>query len=197
MSNAPLLSQESLKGKKIWVPEGDAISFTALESMNLSPVILPLSDVMTGLQTGLLDVIVTPPVGALLLQWYTKVKYINPLPVAYTIGLLAIDQRAFERIDPADQAIVREVMSEVYARLDAINRRDNVEAQDALLANGLQVVAADPDAVPYWRTVGRETSKRMWLESGASPALYAELMDLLAVYRAGDTADPAATDTGM
>ena len=197
MSREPLTNQASLKGKKIWVPEGDVISFTALESMNLSPVVLPLSDVLTGLQAGLLDVIVSPPVGALLLQWYTKLKYINPLPIAYTIGLLAIDLRAFARIDAADQQIVRDVLTGIYLRLDQINRHDNIEAQEALLENGLQVVEVSQEDIPYWRQVAAETNARMWSESGANPELYRKLMSLLEEYRAADPADEAVADVGM
>jgi TRAP-type C4-dicarboxylate transport system substrate-binding protein len=186
MSSEPLVTHANLQGKKIWVPEGDVTSFTALESMDLSPVVLPLSDVLTGLQTGLLDVIVSPPVGALLLQWYTKVKYINPLPVAYTLGVLAIDNRAFDRIDPADQEIVREVLTATYLKLDAINRHDNVEALEALVANGLQIVEADPEAIPYWRGVAKETNEKIWKDSAVDPGLYDRLMNALEEYRATD-----------
>ena len=197
MSNQPLTDHASLQSKKIWVPEGDVISFTALESMNLSPVVLPLSDVLTGLQTGLLDVIVTPPVAALLLQWYTKVKYINPLPIAYTIGLMAIEARAFERIAPADQELIRGVLSDTYLRLDEINRQDNIEAREALLANGLQMVEASQKDIPYWREVAEETNERMWNESGADPALYRKLIDLLDEFRAADSAVESIADVGM
>ncbi len=188
MSSQPLRNHKDLDGKKIWVPEGDVISFTALESMNLSPVVLPLSDVLTGLQTGLLDVIVTPPVGALLLQWYTKVKYINPLPVAYTLGLLAIDNRAFERISAADQKVVRDIMTATYVKLDEINRGDNVEAREALLANGLEEVQSDPGDVPYWEDIARKTNEKMWAESAVNKDLYSRLLALLGDYRSANTA---------
>jgi len=197
MSSQPLTDHASLKGKKIWVPEGDVISFTALESMNLSPVVLPISDVLTGLQTGLLDVIVTPPVGALLLQWYTKVKYITPLPVAYTIGLLAVDTRAFERIAPEDQQAIRDVLTDTYLRLDEINQQDNIEAEEALLANGLQMVEVNQEDIPYWRDVAEQTNERMWKESGANPELYEKLMALLEEYRAAGSADEVVAGAGM
>lgn len=194
MSSERIESHEDLRNKKIWVPEGDVISFTALESMDLSPVVLPLSDVMTGLQTGLLDVIVSPPVGALLLQWYTKVDYINPLPIAYTMGTLAVDKRAFDRLDPADRAVVRDVMGRAYERLDEINRSDNQEARDALLANGLERVEVDTDDVPYWRSVARETNARIWREAAADKDLYAEILQMLEEFRAGGQV--ASTVTG-
>lgn len=197
MSREPVQSHQDLQGKKIWVPEGDVVSFTALKAMDLSPSALPVSDVLTGLQTGLLDVIVAPPAGALLLQWYTKVKYINALPVAYTLGLLAIDKRAFERLDAADQQIVREELSAVYKELEQTNKRDNIAAREALIANGIKVVEANPKDIPYWREVAATTSATIWKNSGSThPELYAEMLDLLEAYRAKNSAVSAVVGTG-
>ena len=188
MSAEPIRSQKDLATRKIWVPDGDSISFTALEYQNLSPVVLPMSDVLTGLQAGLVDVIVTPPSVALLLQWYTKVNYINPLPVSYTMGILALDNRAFDRITPADQAVVNEVLTATYVRVDEINRRDNAAAADALQANGLEVVAAEPEAIPYWRGVADQINAQMWSEQSVDKELLAEFLATLAEFRAGGEA---------
>lgn len=187
MSSDPVSQQSDLSNKKIWVPEGDVISFTALESMQLSPVILPVADVMTGLQTGLIDVIVTPPVGALLLQWYTKVGYVNPMPVAYTLGILGIAERAWKRVTPEDQAVIREVMTATYERLDSINRQDNSEAYEALLANGIKPVESNADDIPYWVSVAEETNTRIWEDKASDKSLYAEMQALLAEFRAGQS----------
>jgi len=184
MSSSPIESNNHLRGKKIWVPDGDLFSFTALESMNLSPVTLPVADVMTGLQTGLVDVIVTPPVGALLLQWYTKIGYVNPMPVAYTMGILGIDKRAFDRLSEADQQVVSEVMRDTYQQLDAINRRDNVEAYEALLANGIKPSKSSADDVPYWREVAGTTNQKIWGEKAVDKSLYTDLLAALDEYRA-------------
>jgi TRAP-type C4-dicarboxylate transport system substrate-binding protein len=57
MSNTPVKSLEDLKGKRVWVPEGDSISYASMEALSLAPVTLPLTDVLTGLQTGLIDIV--------------------------------------------------------------------------------------------------------------------------------------------
>ena len=57
-----------------------------MKGLNLSPVPLPVTDVLTGLQTGLIDIVAIPPVVALALQWHTKVKYITQIPVLYPMG---------------------------------------------------------------------------------------------------------------
>jgi TRAP-type C4-dicarboxylate transport system substrate-binding protein len=188
MSAEPIRGQSDLETRKIWVPDGDTISYTALEYQNLSPVVLPMADVLTGLQAGLVNVIVTPPSVALLLQWYTKVNYINPLPVSYTLGILALDNRAFDRLTPEDQIIVTEVLTATYAKIDAINRLDNDEAIDALIANGLKVVEANPDAIPYWRSVADKINAQMWSKQSVDKELLGEFMSALAEFRAADKA---------
>ena len=86
MSNEPISRVEDMRRRKVWSPEGDPIGFRVLQAMNLSPVVLPPTDVLTGLQTGLLDVVAASPVLALVLQWHTKVKYVTDLPISYEIG---------------------------------------------------------------------------------------------------------------
>ena len=72
MSVDPVDSLDDLRGRKAWFPEGDAVGQAILEAAGLSPVPLPLSDVLTGLQTGLIETVAGPPVGAVALQWFTK-----------------------------------------------------------------------------------------------------------------------------
>src|SRR5210317_583017 len=111
MSNTPVDSLDDLRGKKVWIPEGDDISRRAMEAMSLSPVTLPLTDVLTGLQTGLIDIVAMSPIGALVLQWHTKIKYITELPLVYTLGFMAIQKKAFDKLSVDDQQVVREVMT--------------------------------------------------------------------------------------
>ena len=49
LSNEPIRTVDDMRRKKVWVPEGDAISFLAMETMGLSPSVLPVTDVLTGL----------------------------------------------------------------------------------------------------------------------------------------------------
>ena len=57
MSTRPVSSFADLAGRKIWMPEGDAISRAIADAAKLSPVPLAIADVLTGLQTGLVDTV--------------------------------------------------------------------------------------------------------------------------------------------
>ena len=87
MSNEPIRGYNDLKDKKIWLPQGDLISYEAMKALDLLPISLPVTDVLTGLQTGLIDIVAIPPVVALALQWHTKVKYVTKIPVLSLIHI--------------------------------------------------------------------------------------------------------------
>ncbi len=192
MSNTPVANRDDLQGRKVWVPEGDTWTLSAMQALDLSPVILPITDVLTGLQTGLIEVIGTPPVAAVALQWYTKLNYLTDFPVTYTYAVLAIEKEVLDRADPADQAVVREVMDRIYASFDAGSVAENEGAMKALKANNIGIVEPDPGAVQQWR--GRVlATNRSNAEAGMiSLSLYEDMLAALEEYRAAQGAKTAA-----
>ncbi|MEM9173379.1 MAG: TRAP transporter substrate-binding protein DctP [Pseudomonadota bacterium] len=187
MGNTPVSSLDDLKSKKVWVPEGDTISYAGMEALNLSPVTLPITDVLTGLQTGLLDVVATTPLGALVFQWHTKVKYATEVPLVYTMAYIAIDKKRFDRISAEDQAIVADVLGGIYANFEVVNRVDNDKAAQALADIGIEMVSLRPGQLETWRGAVEQVNLEL-AEDGEFPEdLYKEALALLEDYRAQNT----------
>lgn len=183
MSATPVRTLADLKGKRVWVPEGDPISYASMEALSLNPVTLPLTDVLTGLQTGLIDIVAIPPMVALIMQWHTKVKYVTQVPLVYTLGFMAIDKKTFDRISPEDQAVIREVMSRTYRNFDSVNLTDNQEAFDALIKSGIQEVEFDRDEFEKVRNLLLESNLKQG-EKGAFPLdMYEEMLAYIDEYR--------------
>lgn len=189
MSNTPVDSLDDLKGKRVWVPEGDLISYASMESLSLSPVTLPLTDVLTGLQTGLIDIVAMSPIGALVLQWHTKIKYMTELPLVYTVGFMAIDKKAFTKLSDADQAIVRDVMSRTYDTFDRQNLIDNRGARDALLNTGIKTVPFDEAELARIRAVLQKSNRAIGERGVFTLAVYEKMLGYVDEYRnkAADT----------
>lgn len=183
MANEPISTVEDMRRRKVWNPEGDPIGIMVLEAMGLSPVVLPPTDVLTGLQTGLIDVVAASPVVALVLQWHTKVRYVTDLPIAYGLGILAIDGRTFSRLSVEDQTVVQEVMGRVMSELDTASREDNREAQQVLRESGLEFVPVDPSDVPGWRTTIEALYPALRARDDIEAQLFDRLLDVLSQYR--------------
>lgn len=192
MSNTPVANREDLQGRKVWVPEGDNWTLSAMKALDLSPVILPITDVLTGLQTGLIEVIGTPPVAAVALQWYTKLSYLTDFPISYTYAVLVIEKQVFDEMTQADQSVVREVMERIYASFDVDSGAENKGAMKALTANDIKIVEPEPGAVQQWRGKVLATNLSNAEAGMISLSLYQDMLATLQDYRAGGGARTAA-----
>jgi TRAP-type C4-dicarboxylate transport system substrate-binding protein len=189
MSNEPVRSHADLKGKKVWLPEGDLISYEAMKALQLSPYTAPITDVLTGLQTGLIDIVAIPPVVALALQWHTKVKYVTEVPVLYVMGFMAIQKKAFGRLDAADREIVREVLTRIYEDVNARSRQEALNATEALASVGLEMVEADDGEFEKMRRISIETNRQMAQKGMFSLELLEEMQRHIEDFRSEHGAD--------
>lgn len=182
-ANRPVSTTTDMRGQKVWVPEGDRVSAAAMQALRLSPVVLPVTDVLTGLQTGLLDIVAAPPVGVIALQWHTRVKYMTLVPLMYTMGLMAVDAASFSRLSAGDQAVFRKVMGDVYRRLDQKTAADDAAAVRALAGNGVRTVEAAPDDLRAWRAAVAEANQDLGRQGAYTPALRAQMDGYLRDFR--------------
>jgi len=183
-SNNPIPSVAALQKQKAWIPANDEVALEAVSTFGVTPIPLPLGDVLAGLQTGLIDTIAASPIGALALQWYTQIKYITELPVLYSYGVLAISNKAFKKAKPDDQKIVSEVMTKIFKEMDVINKNDNKSALAALKNQGVKFIKPTAEQVKEWLTFAKKSQQRM-LETGKiSKEIVARADKLLQQYHA-------------
>jgi len=183
MSNTPVADVAKLRDLKVWIPAHDTMIAEAMQGFGIHPIPLPIADVRTGLQTGLIDTIANSPAGAIVLQWHTQVKYITQLPFVYLYGILAVDRAAFEKIAPPDQVLVHQVMGRVWRELDTINRQENLEAMEALRKQGIQFIEPDPQQRRDWYELADAVNRRIMAAGHMSPAMVKTLESLLDEYR--------------
>ena len=183
MSTTPVRSTGDLKNEKAWVPDNDQVAYRVMSELGVSPVKMPITDVLTGLQTGLISVIGSSPLGAIAFQWHTRVKYMTDEPLIYLIGVFAIDRKAFMKLSEADQAVTRDVMSTTFAELNRQNRVDNEKAREALRAQGVEFIDAPADTVQGWRATAEKVNLELAEEGRYSKELTVRAYELLEQYR--------------
>ncbi len=193
LSNQPIAAVEDFKGQKVWVPQGDRISYAALKSIGISPISLAVSDVLTGLQTGLVDTVASSPIGTIALQWHTRVKYLMTEPLAYIYATLVIQKKKFQRLSLSDQAIVHEVMEAIFIRLNRLNREDNVAAWQALQEQGIEFVKPSAQALVQWLSIKESAEQRLRSDGVLSVTALQTLQSHLDTYRRNRVAVNVAT----
>ena len=153
MSKEPIRSLDDLRQRKSWIPEKSEVGLSIYRYIGVSPISLSLSDVLTGLQTGLIDTVVTSPIGALALQWHTHIKYVTDQPVNYLAAMLIIDKKTFYKLSEIDQQIVRNVMEKVYKKIDEKNKVDNIAARQALINQGVKFIELSDSEKQEWEKI--------------------------------------------
>jgi TRAP-type C4-dicarboxylate transport system substrate-binding protein len=191
LSRQPVRALDDLRAKKVWAPEEDPMSRVAWEAAGIAPVPLPLADVFTGLQTGLVDAVTSPPVGAIAFQWHTSVQYMTDVPLSYVMGVVVLDARAFKKLEAADREVVLRVMDRISRELDARTREGDRQAREALLRQGIRLVQPSPEELTRWREIGSAALTRIQTSGHYSRERIGELQGHLAAYRASATGAPA------
>jgi TRAP-type C4-dicarboxylate transport system substrate-binding protein len=184
MSNVAETSVESARRQKVWVPDGDPGSVRTAEAFGIAPVPLTIADVLAGLQTGLINAVAMPPVGAVALQWHTQLRYLVDLPLMYVYGTFVLSNKSFEALDEADRKVVSEVLGRRLTAVDRMNRADHEAAFSALTKQGIEVLHPSPEETAVWRQSAAAAVERLVAESVVSRDAYDRMMALLAEYRA-------------
>jgi TRAP-type C4-dicarboxylate transport system substrate-binding protein len=174
---------EALQNSKVWVPEGDQVGLTVFKGLGITPISLPISDVFTGLQTGLIETVPVNPTSAIAFQWHTSTAYMTDIPITFLIGLLALKKSEFDKLTDADQAVLLEEMGAVFARLDELNRVDNEAAKAALQQQGISFVMPDPGEAERWREIARKSVDDMVEEGVISQTIVEQVREHLQTFR--------------
>ncbi|MGD2185181.1 MAG: TRAP transporter substrate-binding protein DctP [Desulfobacterales bacterium] len=183
MSTAPIRSVDALRHQKVWIPDHDATISEAMHAFGIRPVPLPIADVRASLQTGLIDTVTVSPIGAIVLQWHTQIKYLTELPMAYVYGLLVVDRKVFSKISPEDQKTVRQIMGRTWQAIDHQNRTDNIEALKVLRNLGVQFVKPVSAVEKEWFDVAAGVTQRLIDMGVVSQTMVDDLDGHLKTYR--------------
>ncbi len=140
MSNTPITSVSDLKKVKVWIWEESPMAKAIFDEAGVAAIPLSIPDVMVGLQTGLVDVVYAPPTGAISLEWFTKIKYITNVPLAYLAGGIVVRKDVFRKIPSPFQDIISKTFQRYLDQLKAVTRNENQEAIKVMVRHGVKVV---------------------------------------------------------
>lgn len=160
-SKKPVRNGEDLKRLKVWLWEGDPLAEAFLDELQVSPVPLAVTDVMTGLQTGLVEAVYVSPLGAIALQWFTRVKYMTELPLTHALGAVVVKSDALDRISAEDKKTLLTCSREIFKKLAKATEEENREAAEVLRERGIEFVDPDPSARAEFKTRGRKVWNRL------------------------------------
>ena len=187
MSTVPIHTVKDMRQQKVWIPDNDSMILEAIKAFDITPIPLSIADVRASLQTGLINTVTAPPIGALALQWHTQIKYLMDVPFLYIYGVLAVDRKAFKKISPGDRQIFRKIMGDVFTALDRRSREDNIKAKESLHKQGIEFIKPPSEALKKWRKDASEVPERLIKAGRLSKEMVDTLENLLKEYRSKES----------
>ena len=173
---------DEIRKMRLCVLQGDNSTFELYKINGFHPIALAATDILTGLQTGLVDAIQSPPLVALSNQWFGGAKNMLDIQFAQLVGATVVTKDVWDKI-PAP--VQKEMMAS--ARTAGVALRDEIRKSEAgsiplMQQFGLNVVHADAKATAEWR----QLAEGIWpkLRGGVVPPdLFDEVKRLRDDYR--------------
>jgi len=160
MSTVPVDSLEQLRKSKVWIWSDSPMAKAIFSEAGVVGVPLSISDVLVGLQTGLVEVVYAPPSVAIALQWFTRIKYITDAPLNYMLGGLVVKKDAFDKVSPQHQAVVKEVFQHHTAQLKEVIRSENQEALAVMQKQGVKLLTPGKATLAEFRAISEKSMQK-------------------------------------
>ncbi len=141
-SKRPVQTLADLKGLKLYTSGGDDRMTQLYKSRGFQPRAMAMTDILTGLTTGMLDALPTPPLAAMAFQWYKQTPYMLDIGLAPVVGATVIAKPTWESLSLADRAKMTEIAMGVENQLKVEVPKQDALAVTLMGTQGLKVTKA-------------------------------------------------------
>jgi len=150
-SRKPLVTPADLKTMKVFVWAGSQNQVDLLRKSGYNPVSLETGEILTGLQTGLIDVLSTPPIYALASQIDKRAPYMLELNWAPLVGALVLKKSTWEKIPANIRPALMKSAQVAGEEIQENSRIESDKAVAAMIKRGLKVQPVSPELEVEWR----------------------------------------------
>jgi TRAP-type transport system periplasmic protein len=147
-SKRPVQSVADLKALRLYTSAGDDRMTQFYKAHGYQPRAMAMTDILTGLTTGMIDALPTPPLAAMAFQWYKQTPYMLDIGLTPLVGATVVTKKAWNGISAADRAKLTEIAGRVEKQLQAEVPKQDVLAVMLMGNQGLKVTKATG---PEWR----------------------------------------------
>ena len=111
-SREPVSTVADLRQVKIFTSAGEDRMVQWYKRNGFRPVPLAVTDMLTSLQTGMIDAIPATPLAALAFQWYSHIPHMLEAGLGPLIGATVMTRRAWNQIAAEDRVTLLEAAGE-------------------------------------------------------------------------------------
>lgn len=192
MSTKPIATVNNLRNTKNWSPSGDPVSEEYFSVLGIPSLQLSIPDVLSSLQSGLVETVYNSLYGSIVLQWFTKASYIADVPYGYAYGVFALDSAKFAKLSETHKKAIRDSAQIHFPVLLEKTRESNNESRRVLETRGNQFLKVEQQTLQVLREKSEETVNQL-IPGTLSKNIYDQVVELRSEFRektaAGKTGD--------
>ncbi|MCK5433022.1 MAG: TRAP transporter substrate-binding protein DctP [Gammaproteobacteria bacterium] len=181
-STTPRLTPKDYKTARIFQWSGNPPLVDMMKSLDYHPVVLELSDILTSLQTGMIDVVPVAPMWALAFQLYGKTSHMLRMNWVPIVGATVITTRTWNAMRPEARDALRQAAVKAGTTLRAHRTVQDENTIKAMQTRGLTAHQLTPEIEQEWQ----KTIRAIWpsIRGNMVPAdKFDQVIQLLAEYR--------------
>jgi TRAP-type transport system periplasmic protein len=160
-TKTPVETVDGLRRTKMFTWAGDDKMVDVWKAKGFNPVALAATDIMTGLQTGMIDSYPTTPLLGLTLQWYRQTPNMVGMGMAPLVGGLVMSKVAWLKLPEGDRARVQAACDRMEKRLEVEVPRQDTTAVAEMQKRGLKVNTVSAANAAQFRAVAEEFATAM------------------------------------
>ncbi len=150
-SRYPVNTPDDLRRQKLWVWSGDPDEIQAYQSAGFQTVTIASTDLLTSLQGGMVDALVTSPLVAASSQWFGVASNMYGLRLAPLWGAAVVSTKTWAQV-PADlQQKLLDAAQRIADDLSPELQKEDDQAIAAMKKYGLKINPVTPQAAVRWR----------------------------------------------
>jgi TRAP-type transport system periplasmic protein len=182
-TKTPVVRPDDLKKLKMFSWAGDNTTLDLWKNAGFTVVQLASTDIMPGLQTGMINAFATTPVAALSFQWYSLAPNMTDMRWAPLIGATILDKRVWDSIPANLQGAIKAAALKAGEKVQADVRKGAGEAVKAMKEHNLNVVPVPASVEAEWRSTAENVYPK--LSGSFVPAdMFEEAKKLVGEFRA-------------
>ena len=146
-------SIDGLKKTRMHVFAGDDKTLELWKTVGVNAIPLSGTDVLTGLQSGMINAFFTTPVMAYASQWFAFTPCMIEMPWAPMMGAMVLSERAWQKVPENLHPKLKSIAEDTAFRLDIAMQHLERQAISEMKKRGLAIVKPDAQQLKQWQSL--------------------------------------------
>jgi TRAP-type C4-dicarboxylate transport system substrate-binding protein len=173
----PVRVPADLRQQRVWTSTGSPEHEALLNEFGFRVVALPAPDMLTGLQTGLIDAIDVPPLFALADRSYQTASNMTDLRFAPLNSAVVVNLSVWERLPAEYHSRFLASVERAVGALREQTRAAEQQAIEEMVARGLNVIELAPAEIAEWEALAESAYPELPC-SREYPELFRQILDM-------------------